>query len=74
MVNFECIYKVKISCAMECEIRMDRGKMEEVQEFMYLSLILCKHGSMGNKTRERAVHAKRSQIHGLHEKGKVSEQ
>ncbi len=45
-----------------CKIWLGKEKMEEVNEFKYLGTLLCKHGSMEGKIRERIV--KRSQVMG----------
>ncbi len=54
VVDFACPYRVRAECPKECEIRLNGERMQEVHEFKYLGLIMCKHGSMDGETKERA--------------------
>ena len=44
VVNFDCLYRVRVVCPKKCEIRLNGERMNDVHEFKYLGLIKCKHG------------------------------
>ncbi len=48
VIEFGNPYRVRTECEKQCKIKLtNNGKiMEEVNEFKYLGLILCKHESM----------------------------
>ncbi len=54
-INFAKPYRVGPEAILGCKIWSGKEKMEEVNEFKYLGAILCKHGSMEGKIRERTV-------------------
>ncbi len=53
-INFAKPYRVGSEAMLGCKIWLGK-KMEEVNEFMYLGTILCKHGSTEGEIRERTV-------------------
>ncbi len=54
-VNFAKPYRVGLEAILGSKIWLGKEKMEEMNEFKYFGTILCKHGSMEGKIRERRV-------------------
>ncbi len=46
LIEFKNPYRLRTECEKQCEIKLKGLLMEEVNEFKYLGLILCKHESM----------------------------
>ncbi len=64
-INFPKPYRVGSEAILGCKVWLGK-KMEEVNEFKYLTIILCKHGSMEGEIWERTV--KGSQVMGVLER------
>ncbi|KAK3896274.1 hypothetical protein Pcinc_000018 [Petrolisthes cinctipes] len=58
VIDFATPYRVAVPTGTECEITLGGERMEEVREFKYLGTVLCNHGSMEEKIRERAVRSR----------------
>ncbi len=69
-INYAKPYTVGSEATLGCKIWLGKEKMEEVNEFMYLGTILCKHGSMEGEIRERTV--KDRQVMGTEGRGAFS--
>jgi len=55
VIDFGNPYRVRTECKKQCKIKLGGQIMEEVNEFKYLGLILCKHGSMEGEICEKAI-------------------
>ena len=44
MVDFDCPSRVRIECPNNCDIRLNKEILEELHEFRYRALVLCKRG------------------------------
>ncbi len=45
-------YRVRMPAVARCRIMLSREKMEEVNEFKYLGMVLCNHRGMEGEIRE----------------------
>ncbi len=54
-IDFAKPYRVGSDSILGCKIWLRKENMEEVNELKYLGTILCRHGSMERKIRERTV-------------------
>ncbi len=54
-INFAKLYRVGSEVILGCKIWLGKEKMEEGNKFMYLGIILYKHGSLEGEIRERTV-------------------
>ena len=52
-IEFRTSYRMKAECE-KCKIKLNEQIIEEVDEFEYLVLIMCKHGSMEGKIQKKA--------------------
>ena len=52
--DFNTSYRIYVPALERFEVILGE-KMEEVKEFMYLGIMLCKHGVMEEEIRERVV-------------------
>ncbi len=48
-----------IECEKECKIILNGEEMEEVNDFKYLGLVMCKHGGTEGETIERALQGRK---------------
>ncbi len=55
VVDFNTAYKVRLPAVARCRVMLGSEKMEEVSEFKYLGIVLCKHGRMEGEIRERVM-------------------
>ncbi len=55
MINFNTDYRVRLPAVESCRIMLGSEKMEEVSEFKYLEIVLCKHGGREGEIRERVM-------------------
>ncbi len=55
MISFAKPYRVRKNCIKGCEIWLGKERIEEVSEFKHIGTVLCKHGTLEGKMRERAV-------------------
>ncbi len=58
-INFAKTYRVRSEVVIRCKIWLGKEKIEKVTEFEYLGTVLCKHGSIEGKIRERTVKARK---------------
>ncbi len=59
VIDFNTAYRVRMPAVARCRIMLGREKMEEVSEFKYLGIVLCKHGGMEGEIRERLMKGRR---------------
>ncbi len=58
-IEFGYPYRVRTEHEKQCEIKMNGRIMEEVYEYKYLGLILCKCGSKEGEVREKALQGRK---------------
>ncbi len=58
VIDFNTAYSVRLPTVARCRTMLRSEKMEEVNEFIYLGTVSCKHRGMEGEIRERVMKGK----------------